>query len=51
MSQHDEPRADESDGLLGRIEVIDGQPLEQRAVRYDPVSYTHLDVYKRQRQA
>ena len=38
MSQYDEPRADESDGLLGRIEVIETQPLEQRAVRYDQLA-------------
>ena len=28
----------DSDGLLGRVEVIEAQPLEQRAVRYDQVA-------------
>lgn len=38
MSEHDAPRADDSDGLLGRIEVIETQPLDQRALRYDQLA-------------
>lgn len=38
MSQKQDPRTRDSDSLLGRIEVIEAQPLEQRAVRYDQVA-------------
>lgn len=38
MSQQQEHRVESGDGLLGRIEVIESQPLEQRAVRYDQVA-------------
>lgn len=38
MSQQHEHRTDESDGLLGRIEVIEAQPLDERAVRYDQLA-------------
>jgi len=38
MSQQHEQRRDEGDGLLGRIEVIEAQPLDQRAVRYDQLA-------------
>lgn len=38
MSQQQEHRIEDGDSLLGRIEVIEAQPLEQRAVRYDQVA-------------
>lgn len=38
---------DESDGLLGRIEVIEGQPLEQRAMRYDQFAEELLSELQR----
>lgn len=38
MSQQHGPSDKDSDSLLGRVEVIEAQPLEQRAVRYDQVA-------------
>lgn len=47
MTETADPRAavtlgasgrDGTDGLLGRIEVIESQPLEQRAARFDQLA-------------
>ncbi len=38
MSQQQEQHLEDGNSLLGRIEVIETQPLEQRAVRYDQVA-------------
>lgn len=38
MSQQQEHRVEEGDSLLGRLEVIEAQALEQRAIHYDQVA-------------
>ena len=41
-------RGEEAFSLQRRIETMRAELTELRAVRAYPVSYTHLDVYKRQ---
>lgn len=38
MEQRNENPPDSGDGLLGRLEVIEAQPLEQRAPGYDQLA-------------
>ena len=46
--------ADEIEKRLSALEELNEKPMERDEIReylnpiYDPVSYTHLDVYKRQ---
>lgn len=47
MTQQHEQRTEDGDSLLGRIEVIEAQPLEQRAVRYDQVAEELLTELQR----
>ncbi len=47
MSQQYEERADDSGGLLGRIEVIEAQPLGQRALHYDQLAEELLTELQR----
>lgn len=47
MSDQQEQRTESGDGLLGRIEVIEAQSLDQRAVRYDQLAEELLSELQR----